>query len=169
MEKIKSSSPFCTFAEKKAYDFKEREYISYIEVEKVADGYDPKNPHAFLIEKEVIEDQRVPIDDEINAHRNKVGLKNLLKGIVDQRQMKDLISRTQRSSGFIDATKIPDSHLEIEALAGKLEKVWDEIPDDLKKGLTKEEFLKTISSQKIYDYASKVAANSAASKKKEGE
>jgi len=169
MEKIKSSSPFCTFEEKKSSGDFDQEYITYIEVDKVADGFDPKNPHEFLIEHEVIEDERIPIMEEINSHRSKVGLKNLLKGVVDQKQMKELISRTERSEGFIDATKLPTSHLAMEELAGKLEKVWDEIPDDLKKDLTKEEFLKSISTQKILDYASKVASEKEAIEKKEGE
>lgn len=151
MEK-KIDSPFCATAEKVAKSDFDKEYISYIEVQKVKDGFDPERPHEFIIESEFIEDQRVPIEQEINAHRNRVGLKNMLKGVVSSRQMSDLIEQTKSSGLFVDGTKMPTSDLEMEKLVGSIDKVWSEIPDDLKGSLTKEEFIASITADKLKAY-----------------
>lgn len=164
------SSPFAACAEKKGRVFIEKEYVTYKVVQKVAKGFDPKRPEEFLLEDEVVVDERIPIEEEINSHRNQVGLKNLLKGIVSNKQMNDLISKTQSDGKFIDLTKFPDSHLAIEDLAGRIDKIWAKIPSELKGSLTKEEFLKTMNTKKLEKYVMDyVAAAEAATSKKEGD
>lgn len=164
-------TPFNDFGKRTPVKFTETEYVSYYEKELIADGFDKDRPDEFLIEKKVVEFERIPISEEINSHRNKVGLKNLLKGIVSSRQMDDLIRRTQAVGGFFDATKLPDSHLEMEKLAGSVEKIWNSIPSELKGDLTKEEFIKTLSTEKLKSYILKQAEKQAdlEAKKKEGE
>lgn len=146
------ASIFCTTKEIKARHYEPEDYVTYKVVQKVADGFDSKNPTEFLIEEEVVEDTRVPIDDDINSHRDRVGLKNLLKGIVSEKQMSDLLERTRSSGLFVDATKIPDSQLEMEKLVGSIDSIWESIPAELRGSLSKEEFLKSITSKKIEDY-----------------
>lgn len=150
MEKV--NNPFCcreSFAEKK---FTETEYIHYMEVEKVAEGFDPQHPELFTVEKESVEYERIPIHDYINSFASKVGLKNELKGIVSQQQMDDFVSSHKATPGFTDLTKLPDTEFGMSQLAAKLDETWDSIPDELKGSLTKEEFMKTLTSQKIKDY-----------------
>lgn len=159
MEMKKIDSPFCATAEKVARSDFDKEYVSYIEVQKVKDGFDPERPHEFIIESEFIEDQRIPIEDEINAHRNRVGLKNMLKGIVSSRQMSDLIEKTQSSGLFVDGTQMPSSDLEMEKLVGSINKIWDSIPEDLKGDLSKEEFLASITADRIKKYVSSVSSS----------
>lgn len=146
------NSPFVVTEKKVASGSFDKEYVSFYEKESIADGFDKEHPDEFLIEKKVVEFERIPIKEEINSHRNKVGLKNLLKGIVSSRQMDELVKRTQAVGGFFDATKLPDSHLEMEKLAGSIDKVWNSIPSELKGDLSKEEFIKTLSSEKIKNY-----------------
>lgn len=160
MEKIKINSPFCTTAEKIAIGNFDQEYVSYIEVQKVKDGFDPERPHEFVIESEFVEDQRIPIEDELNSHRNRVGLKNMLKGIVSSRQMSDLIEKTQSNGLFVDGTHMPNSDLEMEKLVGNINKIWDSIPDDLKGDLSKEEFMASITADRIKKYVSSVSDSS---------
>ena len=155
MEKVNNCSPFNNFAPKKARKAFDQEYISYIEVEKVKEGYDPSRPYEFVIEKEVIEDERIPIAASINANRNRIGLKNMLKGIVSKKQMAELIEKTQSTGGFVDATKLPDSHLAMEKLAGSIDRIWSSIPEELRGSLSKEEFLRSITADKIKAYAAK--------------
>lgn len=165
MEK-KIDSPFCSTLEKVAKKDFDKDYVSYIEVQKVKEGFDPNRPHEFVIETEFIEDQRVPIEQEINAHRNRVGLKNMLAGVVSSRQMSDLIERTKSSGLFVDGSKMPNSDLEMERLVGSIDKLWDTIPSDLKGDLTKEEFISSITAEKVKKY---IATVSSSDKKGEGE
>lgn len=164
---IKYDSPCCNVIDRKARVFDEVDYVSYYEKESVAEGFDPARPDEFTINKEVVEFERIPISEEINSHASKVGLKNLLKGIVSQKQMDEFISKSASTGGYFDATKLPDSHLEMEKLAGSLEDIWSKIPVELKGDLSKEEFIKTITSEKLRDYVlSQVAKQE---EKKEGE
>lgn len=148
----KANNPFCCrepYAEK---EFTETEYIHYMEVEKVADGFDPKHPELFTVKKESVEYERIPIRDYINSFASKVGLKNELKGIVSKKQMDDFIASHKATPGFTDLTKLPDTEFEMGEMAVKLDQIWDSIPVELKGSLTKEDFLKTLTSQKIKDY-----------------
>lgn len=164
------NSPFTASINRTAFKFTETDYISYYEKESVGKDFDPDHPDEFTIVKEFVEYDRVPISESINAHASKVGLKNLLKGIVSKKQMDDLISKTAASGGFFDATKLPDSQLEMERLAGSIDSLWEKIPAELKGDLTKEEFIKTMSSEKLRRYVlDEVARQEAAKEKKEGE
>lgn len=162
-----STNIFNTPCKKTAREFTEFDYVTYKVVKKIGAGFDPKHPDQFLIEEEFVEDTRVPIDEDINSYRSKVGLKNLLKGIVSKRQLNDLIERTKSSGQSIDLTKFPDSHLAVEELAGNIDKIWDKIPDELKGSLTKEEFISSITSKKLESYVmNEIAKMEAASKTK---
>lgn len=152
---------------KKPRVFTETDYVTYKEVERIKAGFDPKHPEDFLIEKSVVEDTRVPIDEDINSYRSKVGLKNLLKGIVSKRQMAEFIEKTQSTGQNIDLIKFPDSHLAVEELAGNIDKIWDKIPAELKGSLTKEEFISSITSKKLESYVmNEIAKMEAVSKTK---
>lgn len=150
--KQNNTSPFCSREPYPEIDFTEREIIHYMEVERVSKDYNPEKPHEFLIEKTYEEYERLPIDDYIDSFSSKVGLKNELKGIVSQAQMDEYISLHKAQPGFIDLTKLPDTALSMGEYAVKIDKIWSEIPDELKKGLSKEEFLKTITYKQIDEY-----------------
>lgn len=160
MENKTIDSPFCATCEKVAKGNFDTEYISYIEVQKVKDGFNPDRPHEFIIESEFVEDQRIPIEDELNSHRNRVGLKNMLKGIVSSRQMSDLIEKTKSNGLFVDGTQIPSSDLKMEKLVGNINKIWDSIPADLKGDLSKEEFMASITADRIKKFVTSVADSS---------
>ena len=147
-----SKSPFCPVSQVSEKTFTEKEFIHYMEVESVSSDYDPSKPSEFLIEKSMQEYERVPIDEYINSFASKVGLKNELKGIVSKQQMDDYIATHKATAGFTDLTKLPDSELEMAKAAAKLDSIWDTIPGELKGSLTKEEFLKTLSVEKIKNY-----------------
>ena len=148
------SSPFCNFKLKKAHGSGETEYIRYKVVEKIVDpeNFDPKNPDQFLTKEELVEVERVPIDEYISSFDSSVGLKNLLKGIVSKKQMEDFISRSAAESADIDITEFPNSELELEKLASSVDSYWDKIPSELKGSMSKEEFVKTITAKQIQAY-----------------
>lgn len=161
------SSPFCNFKAKKAFGVGESEFIHYKVVEKIVEPetFDPKFPDQFLVSKELVEYERIPIDEYINSFDSSVGLKNLLKGIVSKKQMDDFIARTQAESTDIDITGFPNSELELEKLAASVDSYWDKIPSELKGSMTKEEFVKTITAKQIAAYVeSQVKASEAVDK-----
>lgn len=160
------SSPFCQFKAKKAHGVGETDYIYTGIRETVKDGFDPKYPDQFIIEKECIEVERVPIAEYVNSFNSSVGLKNLLKGVISKKQLEDLISRTEASGGDIDITKLPTNSIELEKLAGSVDSIWASIPDELKSGLSKEEFIKSITASQIQNFvASQVAAQASIEEK----
>lgn len=152
MENKTISSPFCSCCAVPVVHFTETDFIHYMEVEEVGDGYDPKKPSEFLIEKKVEEYERIPIDDFINSFASKVGLKNELKGIITKSQMDDFIETHKAKKGFVDLTKLPDTELGMKQLSDKLDSIWADIPSELKDGLTKDEFIKTMTADKLKAY-----------------
>lgn len=166
---MKSSNPFTATAKYSGREY-DTEYIRYYEKECIADAekFDPKNPDRFLVEKKVVEYERVPIKEFINQFASKVGILNELKGIVSRQQMDEFVESHQAPSGYVDLTKLPDSAFEISQIAAKADAAWDSIPDELKGKMTKEEFLKSLTSDQIKAYVSSVVAKQA-DEKKEGE
>lgn len=151
MEKV-VNSPFACSRDFAKREYKETEYIHYMEVEEVSKDFNPEKPSEFLIEKKIEEYERIPIDEYINSFASKVGLKNELKGIISKQQMDDYISNHKAVPGFVDLTKLPDTEFEMSQFVARTEEIWDSIPSELKGTLTKEEFLKTLTSEKIRDY-----------------
>ena len=165
------SSPFCNFKKKKAFGVGDNEFVHYKVVDKIVDpeSFDPKYPDQYLVKQELVEYERVPIDEYINSFDSSVGLKNLLKGIVSKKQLDDLISRTQAESADIDITEFPSSELELEKLASSVDAYWEKIPDELKGSMTKEDFVKTITSKQIQAYVeAQVKAHDAAQAANQG-
>lgn len=147
-----NSSPFCVRNKFPKKDFTEKEYIHYMNVEEVSKDFNPEKPHEFLIEVHTEEYERIPIDEYINQFSNKVGLKNELKGVISKQQMDEFISEHKATPGFVDLTRLPDTDLAMKKAAENVDEIWNSIPAELKGKLTKEEFLKTISQEKIKDF-----------------
>lgn len=165
----KSSSPFCVGVVRKGRKFLIKDYISYKEIESVADGYDPKHPEQFIIEKKIVEKERVPIREYVGSFESQVGLKNLLKGIVSKKQMEDLISKTSSTGPDVDLTRIPSDSYEIEQMISNIDRVWDSIPKELRGDLTKEEFLKSMTQEKLKKYIDGEIKKLTPEEKKEGD
>lgn len=149
---LKVSNPFIGKCRFPTLTFDEREFVHYMEVERVSKDYDPKKPHEFLIERSVEEYERIPIDDHVRSLSSKVGLKNELKGIVTKQQMDEFIETHKAEPGFVDLTKLPDTALSMGEYAVNVDKIWEDIPSELRGDMSKEEFLKTITAKKIQDY-----------------
>lgn len=148
------NNPFCARKPRKTSRSYDKEYIHYKIVEEVADpeSFDPKKPSEFLVKKKTVEYERLPIDETINQFASKVGLKNELKGVVSKQQMDEFIQVHQAKPGFTDLTVLPDSAFDIKKLADQVDKAWAAVPEELKGSLTKEEFMKTITSDKIKSF-----------------
>ena len=56
----------------------------------------------------------------------------------------------------------------MEELAGKIDSVWEKIPDELKGDLSKEEFIKTLTSEKLRKYVLDEVAKQQASSESDG-
>lgn len=163
----KTSNPFTSTFEYQGREF-DQEYVRYYEKEVIADPdkFDPNNPDQFLVETVATEYERLPIKEYINQFASKVGILNELRGVVSKQQMDDYIQTHQAQPGFVDLTKLPDSGFEISQLAAQVDKAWSSIPDELKGSLTKEEFLKTLTSEQIKSY---IISQASAFEKKEEE
>lgn len=161
------TSPFVPSGKVFEKEFTETEFIHYMDVEEVAEGFNPEKPSEFLINTHSEEYERVPIDEYINSFASKVGLKNELKGIISSAQMDDFIANHKAKPGFVDLTKLPDSQFAMKEFSEKVESVWSSIPDELKAGLSKEEFLKQITADKLKDYV--LSKMPKTDEKKEGE
>lgn len=144
------------------------DYVHYMELEKVADGFDPKDPSNFIIQKDVVEYERLPIDEYLAQFAPRVGLKNMLQGVLTQQQMEEFIAAHQAPAIEVDATKLPNNDLDMEKLVGSIDKIWASIPDELKGDLTKEEFLKSFTADKLTEYiASQVSSTEEKGESKE--
>jgi len=167
---LQISSPFGSSVPVPTKEFTEREFVHYMEVESVSSDFDKKKPSEFLIEKTIEEYERIPIDDYINSFASKVGLKNELKGIITKQQMDAYIEEHKARPGFVDLTKLPDSQFDIEKVAARIDEIWDSIPSELKGKQTKEEFLSSLTREKIESYVlSEVKKSLTTEEKKEGE
>lgn len=167
----KSTNPFTATMKYSGREY-DKEYIRYYEKEVLADPekFDPDKPDQFLITTKTTEYERVPIKEYINQFASKVGILNELKGVVSRQQMDEYISSHQAQPGFADLTKLPDSGFEISKLAEQVDKAWDSIPGELKGSLTKEEFMKTLTSDKLKSYfQNEVSKSKETVEKKEGE
>lgn len=163
----KTSNPFTCTMEYSGRDY-DQEYVRYYEKEVIADAehFDSKNPDQFLIETVPTEYERLPIKEYINQFSSKVGILNELRGVVSKQQMDDYVLAHQAKPGFSDLTSLPDSAFEIKKLADTVDRAWDSVPEELKGSLTKEEFIKTLTSEKIKNYLSSQVKTE---EKKEGE
>lgn len=153
MKMSKTTNPFTCTMEYTGREY-DKEYVRYYEKEIIADAdkFDPKNPDQFLITTETTEYERLPIKEYINQFASKVGILNELRGVVSKQQMDEYIAEHQAQPGFVDLTKLPDTGFEVSQLAEKVDKVWASIPNELKGSLSKEEFLKTLTSEKLKSY-----------------
>lgn len=148
-----TSNPFIARKARKGRTY-DKEYIHYMEVEEVADpkSFDPEKPSEFLIKKKTVEYERLPISETVNEFASKVGLKNELRGVVSKKQMDDFILAHQAQPGFTDLTKLPDTAFEMDQLAKRVDEAWAKIPDELKGKLSKEDFMKSLTSDQIKAY-----------------
>lgn len=131
--------------------FNQEEYITYKIVES-AIVKDPKHPEEFTIERNVVEDERIPIREELNSYKSKVGLKNLLKGITTKKQMTEFVEKTSTNGEFVDLTKMPTNFEEFVSLSKSVDRIWDSLPKELKKDMSKDEFLRKLTKDQINDY-----------------
>lgn len=148
-----TSNPFCARHVYKGRTY-QQEYVRYYDREVIADAekFDSKHPDQFLIKKVSTEYERVPIKDYVNQFASKVGILNELRGVISKQQMDDYIETHQAQPGFTDLTKLPDSAFEISKLAEQVDRAWESVPVELRGKLTKEEFMKTLTSEKIKSY-----------------
>lgn len=131
--------------------FEQKEYITYKIVES-AIVKDPKHPEEFTIERKVVEDERIPIREELNSYKSKVGLKNLLKGITTKKQMSEFVEKTSSNGEFVDLTKMPTNFDEFVQLSKSVDRIWESLPKELRKDMTKEEFVRKLTREQINDY-----------------
>lgn len=150
----KRKNPFLMTRKAPEKTFTERELIKYGIQEEVADGFDSKRPADFLINRKTVVVERIPIDEYVESFASKVGLNNELKGIVTKSQMDDYIAAHSAQPGFVDLTELPDTALEMEKLAKRVDDIWESIPTELKGSLSKEQFLAQLTEEKLQEYIS---------------
>lgn len=148
-----TSNPFTSTMEYKGREY-DTEYVRYYEKEVIADPekFDSAHPDQFLVETVATEYERLPIKEYINQFAPKVGILNELRGIVSKQQMDEYVESHQAQPGFTDLTMLPDTAFEISKLAEQVDRAWESVPVELRGKLTKEEFMKTLTSEKIKSY-----------------
>lgn len=98
----------------------------------------------------------VPLQDYINQFAEDVGILNVLKKVV---KTGDVGLINQCEPGYFDLTNMPEDFLEARKMYDAAMSAYDKLPDDLKNGLSAEQFANLTSDnlqKSLDDYIAKV-------------
>ena len=107
----------------------------------------------YILEMKVIESKR-DIAEVINSQANDVGLKAMLERFEKTGDPSVLPTGINATDDILDLTKIPQDGAEyFEYIHGLVDK-FKSLPDDLRKDMTLEEFVKNVGQQQVDAYLS---------------
>ena len=115
-------------------------------VKKIGDGEDD-----FIIEKVVAVYKTYNRDKFIQDQSDDVGILNILKKVALSGDDLTQENPFAAKPGYFDMTQVPEDLAGVQDLVSKAKEVWDTLPEDLKGNLDYETFVKTMSTQKVYD------------------
>lgn len=102
-----------------------------------------ENEEDFIIAKKIVEVERLNRRKELNKYKSDVGCVNVIKKLARQ-GINAGDGRFAASGGFTDATKLPQDLADMVELSRqmdpKISATWKAIPEEMKKGMTIEEF-----------------------------
>lgn len=135
--------------------FKPSQQVDYyidreIVLKTVITGYEDEEctkPIGSMI-PEVVENKK-DIKILVNSHAEEVGVVNILNRIIKTGDMSLLKAREAQ---YIDTTELPQSLGEVQAKAIALESIYANIPEDLKKDMSLDQFVKTMTDERIKSY-----------------
>ena len=159
--------PGCFTAPKFPYVKTEKCYVARkIVMKTIITGYEDKEctkPIGSMVPSVV--EEKIPIKQLVQSHANEVGVANIIRRIL---QTGDMSLLNQREAQYVDTTKLPKSIGQVQEKAIALESIYASIPADLKKDMTLEQFVTTMTNEKIKAYYDKQLKVVTANKKEEG-
>lgn len=97
----------------------------------------------------VVVENKKDIKILVNSHADEVGVVNILNRIIKTGDMSLLQAREAQ---YIDTTQLPQSLGEVQAKAIALESIYANIPEDLKKDMSLDQFVKTMTDERVKAY-----------------
>lgn len=122
----------------------------------------------FIVEKRLEVYKTYNRDKFIQDQSDDVGILNVLKRVALSGQ--DLTQENPYAAkpGYFDMTEVPEDLAGVNDLVVKAKEIWNGLPEDLKGNMDYETFVKTMTTQKVYD-ALKAQADAKAAEGKKGE
>lgn len=148
------------------------EIIEYYLADEVV-SVDEKNPKNFLLRKVPAVKEKLALNAYIQSFEKDVGVANII-GKMQDNELADFINRSKLpSDGIVYDGRVLDNMTDIQAekIIKAGERAWNAIPEELRAGLNKEDFVKSFNYEKVAKYAEAKIKASQAQKldKKEGE
>lgn len=111
-------------------------------------------------------EEKTDIKKLVSADAKNVGVANILARVL---RTGDMSLLQARDAQYVDTTKLPSSIADVQAKALALESIYANIPGELKKDMSLETFVKTMTDERLKSYYEGQAKQKEASEKKEGE
>lgn len=106
----------------------------------------------FIIDKKLVVYRSYSRDKYIQDQSDDVGILNVLKKVALSGTDLTQDNPYAAKPGYVDMTKFPETVAEAEALICDANKKWAAIPDEVKDGMSYDDFIKSGAAQKLYDY-----------------
>lgn len=144
-------------ADKDIVEYAEEQYI-----EKTGEG-----DKDFVVKTRVVESSRINRQDYISSFADEVGIKNILKKV--QATGDETLLKQRPDGAFIDVTQFPDTRSGMYEAVKNGVKAFDDLPDDVKKKMSMEDFVNYFGQKEFDDYVKAKVDEIVAAKAKEGE
>ena len=128
-------------------------------VKKVGEGEED-----FVVEKKLVLYRSYSRAGYIQDAAEDVGILNVLRKVAISGQDLTQDNPYAAKPGYVDMTQMPGSLEEAIALVEKAKDTWKQLPDELKKNMDYEAFIKSCTPGQIYDYYKEIAEKEAAAK-----
>lgn len=143
--------------DKDIVEYQEEEYV-----EKTGEG-----DKDFVVKTRVVESSRINRQKYIESFSDEVGIHNILRKV--QATGDESLLKQRADAPFIDATQFQTSRSDLVNSVDKGIKAFDNLPSDIKKKMSMEEFVNSFGQKEFDAYIEERMAAINAAKKKEGE
>lgn len=130
--------------------FREREKVKDVKV------IDKDNDLYEIVEKFIVT-KEVNLTSLTNSYKGQTGLEAVMKRVAITGDISLLNTITTDKDSVFDATSLPKSYGEAVSASKKIEDIYSKIPDDLKNGMSVEDFISSITAEAIEAYVKKVS------------
>lgn len=107
----------------------------------IVDSVEKIGEDQYSVVKKVIEEEE-PIADVIQADADSVGVYNIIKQVL--RTGDQSLLPVDRGNPFVDAVGAPENLMELKALGQEAEKKFNDLPQDLVKGMDMKSFVENL-------------------------
>ena len=143
-----------------------KDFATGVEIEKcIKTG---EGEEDFVIVTELRIDKKVNHQDYLNQFADDVGILNVLKRVIKTGDASLFNERNETQAGYMDLTNMPGDIIAASEMINKANAAYEQLPDDLKKKLSKEDLIK-INNLELYNNIVAYVDNLNKVKEKEGD